>query len=113
MKIRKFNENKKELDKDYLNMIFCDFIDNKAKVTITELYYIIEMDEPVMKESNNFDSKCNQVYELGELYLDLKSCISKIKDDYPDISIFYNSRKKYTYSPDLLMILSIKYKDYN
>lgn len=68
------------IDKNYFDMVFADFIEDGATSNlISANSYFID------------NIKCNtkDLDDVIEVASELKSCINKIKDDYPDIN--YNT----------------------
>jgi len=89
MKIRKFYESKKELDTEYLTLVFGEFIDNDAEVVIDELdgkkYWQIYLDEPQLnlkfESIEDYTNNINVIYEFSK---ELESCFKKLDDDNLD-----------------------------
>lgn len=86
MKIRKFYESKKELDTEYLSLVFADFIDNGAEVEVDEYkskkYWQIYLDEPQLNlKFKSIDEYTNNINEIYEFSKDLESCFKKLDDD--------------------------------
>lgn len=86
MKIKKFNESKKELDTEYLSLVFADFIDNGAEIEIDEVkskkYWQIYLDEPQLNlKFKSIDEYTNNINEIYEFSKDLESCFKKLDDD--------------------------------
>lgn len=86
MKIRKFYESKKELDTEYLSLVFADFIDNGAEVEVAERkskkYWQIYLDEPQLNlKFKSIDEYTNNINEIYEFSKDLESCFKKLGDD--------------------------------
>lgn len=91
--IRKFNENNKKMDFNYINMIFIDFIDKGAKSEINDNEYYIYIDEPMISPSYYIDSHLEKIEKLHNFYLEINSCINKVKEEYPDIDINFHIRE--------------------
>jgi hypothetical protein len=95
MKIRKFNEsNSNGLDIQYLKFIFSEFLDEGAEgfnrdgdKDEIEDYYEIFIKEPNIITSKDFDSYEKNIKKLYDFSNDIKSCIERVKDAYPDIKI--------------------------
>jgi len=85
MKIRKFNESNSDIiDTEYLNFIFEEFIEQGAWVDY-DMYWEIFILEPQMSEDiNNY---FNDIESLTVFSKNLKSCIDKVKDEYPSIDL--------------------------
>lgn len=84
MKIKKFNESKKELDTEYLSLVFADFIDNGAEVEMWQhkRRWQIYLDEPQLNlEFKSIDEYTNNINEIYEFSKDLESCFKKLDDD--------------------------------
>jgi len=98
MKIKKFNEsNSNELDIQYLKFIFSEFLDEGAEgfnrdgeSDEIEDYYEIFIKEPVLKRTTMFDYYDENIKELYDFSNNLKSCIDKVKEEYPDIKIEFD-----------------------
>ena len=109
MKIKKFNEsNSQGLDIQYLKFIFSDFLDEGAYFFVLgaegfnrdgqelldtdeiEEYYEIFIKEPMLKRTSMFDYYENNIKEIHDFSNNLKSCIDKVKDEYPDIKITFD-----------------------
>ena len=90
MKIRKFNESNSDIiDIEYLNFIFEEFIEQGAWVDYDtengDMYWEIFILEPQMSEDiNNY---FNDIESLTVFSKNLKSCIDKVKDEYPSIDL--------------------------
>lgn len=95
MKIKKFNESKsKELDISYFKFIFSEFLDEGAEgfnrdgdTDEIEDYYEIFIKEPSIVSSNDFDSYEENIKKLYDFSNEIKSCIERVRDEYPDIKI--------------------------
>jgi len=91
---------KKQIDPEYFNLVFADFIDEGATVEFDttedhiEDYWEIFIDEPMIRSIRNIDEYLKEIDILNEKYLDIKSCINKIKDDYPHIDIHFDIEKE-------------------
>lgn len=102
MKIKKFNESKsEELDISYFKFIFSEFLDEGAEgfnrdgqelldTDEIEEYYEIFIKEPMLKRTSMFDYYENNIKEIHDFSNNLKSCIDKVKDEYPDIKITFD-----------------------
>ena len=79
----------KPIEKEFFDMIFADFIDNGAKTEHSKDGYEIY----IMEEEgsyNNIDNYVEYTKALNEMALDMKTCIDRVKDEYPDIKVrFY------------------------
>ena len=88
----------KPLDPEYFNMVFADFIDQGAEIDfygkdeddMENCYWKISIKEPEVKGSRNIDNHIKTIEKLNELYLDVKSCINKVKDEYPHIDVDFS-----------------------
>lgn len=92
MKIKKFNESKKELDIEYLNLVFEDFIDNGTEVEIDEVngdkYWQIYLEEPQLNlKFKSIDDYTNNINEINKFSKDLDACFKKLDDDNLDYEI--------------------------
>lgn len=94
MKIKKFDESKSdELDISYFKFIFSEFLDEGAEDgtgEIEEEYYEIFIKEPNLKKTSTFDYYEENIKEVYDFSNNLKSCIGRIKDEYPDIKIEFD-----------------------
>lgn len=83
------NSLKKDIYPETFDMIFADFIDNGAKTEHSKDGYEIY----IMEEEgsyNNIDNYVEYTKALNEMALDMKTCIDRVKDEYPDIKVrFY------------------------
>ena len=90
--LRKYNESNIEyIDYEYMNVIFANFIDKGAQsdynaVKATE--YMIEMDSETPC-NNNIDGYLEYNKKVQEELLEIKSCIDKVKDEYPTIKVHF------------------------
>jgi len=98
MKIKKFNEsNSQGLDIQYLKFIFSEFLDEGAEgfnrdgdVDEIEDYYEIFIKEPILKKTSMFDYYEENIKEVYNFSNNLKSCINRVKEEYPDIKIEFD-----------------------
>ena len=98
MKIKKFNEsNSNGLDIQYLKFIFSEFLDEGAEgfnrdgdTDEIEDYYEIFIKEPMLKRTSMFDYYEENIKEVYEFLNNLKSCIDRVKDEYPDIKVEFD-----------------------
>jgi len=98
MKIKKFNEsNSNELDIQYFKFIFSEFLDEGAEgfnrdgdTDEIEDYYEIFIKEPVLKNTSMFDYYEENIKEVYNFSNNLKSCINRVKEEYPDIKIEFD-----------------------
>jgi hypothetical protein len=88
MKIRKFNESKKELDTEYLNFVFSEFTDNGAEIEMdesadrTKKYWHIFLEEPQLNlKFDSIDDYINNINEVYNFSKELESCFKKLEDD--------------------------------
>ncbi len=98
--IRKYNESI-IINKNYFNLVFADFIDDGSDVDFgnhtepgsTE-YWEINIDEPILDTFYNrdIDYHLESINAIRELNLDIKSCIDKVKDEYPNLKVFFSIR---------------------
>jgi 6-phosphogluconate dehydrogenase len=83
----------KEIDPEYFSLVFAEFIDEGATVDFNttedhiEDYWGISIRENKLGGYMDIDKYIESIDKIKELYLDIKSCINKIKDDYPNIEI--------------------------
>ena len=95
MKIKKFNESKSdELDISYFKFIFSEFLDEGAEgfnrdgdTDEIEDYYEIFIKEPSIDATNDFESYEKNIKKLYDFSNEIKSCIERVRDTYPDIKI--------------------------
>lgn len=95
MKIKKFNESKSdELDISYFKFIFSEFLDEGAEgfnrdgdTDEIEDYYEIFIKEPSIDATNDFESYEKNIKKLYDFSNEIKSCIERVRDSYPDIKI--------------------------
>lgn len=95
MKIKKFNESKSdELDISYFKFIFSEFLDEGAEgfnrdgdTDEIEDYYEIFIKEPSIDATNDFGSYEKNIKKLYDFSNEIKSCIERVRDAYPDIKI--------------------------
>ena len=95
MKIKKFNESKSdELDISYFKFIFSEFLDEGAEgfnrdgdTDEIEDYYEIFIKEPSIDATNDFGSYEKNIKKLYDFSNEIKSCIERVRDTYPDIKI--------------------------
>lgn len=95
MKIKKFNESKSdELDISYFKFIFSEFLDEGAEgfsrdgdTDEIEDYYEIFIKEPSIDATNDFSSYEKNIKKLYDFSNEIKSCIERVRDTYPDIKI--------------------------
>ena len=88
----------KPLDPEYFNMVFADFIDvgsetdfyGKDENDMYNSYWEIFIKEPEVRGSRDIDNHIKTIEKLNELYLDVKSCINKLKDEYPHINVDFS-----------------------
>ena len=87
--LEKFNNDK--IDSNYLNLVFAEFIDDGADVFFTDNIWEIYITEPKIScyitSVSDIDEYLDLINNLNETYLDIKSCINKIKDEMPNIKI--------------------------
>jgi hypothetical protein len=87
----------KAIDPEYFNLVFADFIDEGAeadwneKEDVYEPYWEIFIEEkPKIRGSRDIDKHIEDISKLSELYLDIKSCINKVKDEYTHINVDFS-----------------------
>lgn len=98
MKIKKFNEsNSNDLDIQYLKFIFSEFLDDGAEgfnrdgdTDEIEDYYEIFIKEPSLKRTSMFEHYEENIKEIHDFSNNLKSCIGKVKEEYPDIKVEFD-----------------------
>ena len=124
--IRKFNENKSELDIEYFRECFIDFIDNTKEnednYTENKIddwgviwqhkgdeYWHIQIFFPrfdVKRQDyvdDNFMIKMSEHIDIvNEVYKDINVCVEKVKIKYPNVDFvfeFSNSEDEWSYRP--------------
>lgn len=86
----------KQIEPEYFNLVFADFIDDGAEVESNTTedhigdYWEIIIKEPVLRGSRDIDNHIKTIEKLNELYLDVKSCINKVKDEFPNINVDFS-----------------------
>jgi len=97
--LRKFNESKDGLDIEYLNLIFSDFIDDdgaQVDSSHSKKVWAIFIREPKLyKEYNSIEENIKAIEEFKEYFLDIKTCIDRVKDEYPNVFITYSPNMYY------------------
>jgi hypothetical protein len=87
----------KPIDPEYFNLVFAEFIDEGAtfesSVGDDQDYWEIFIEEPKIGGVLDIDKYLESIDILKEKYLDIKSCINKIKDEYPNIDVFFNTEE--------------------
>lgn len=85
---------KKPFSKKYFNLVFADFIDDGAVIGTdsdkVSNYWEISIKEPEIENSRDINSKIESINDLKEFYLEIKSCIDRIKDEYRNVLIYFN-----------------------
>jgi hypothetical protein len=91
--LRKYNESKEELDYNYFNECFIDFIDDGAKIYSTEEDYqiIIKVPKCWFEPGYSLDDNIKSAKELHEFFLDVENCIEKVNIKYPDLECMYST----------------------
>lgn len=100
-KILESKNGNKPIDPEYFNLVFADFIDEGATVEFDEgddpsfpkewvPYYDIFIEEPIIEDGGDIDKYIKSIDILKEKCLDIKSCINKIKDEFPNIDIDFD-----------------------
>lgn len=93
--IKKYNENagdEPKIDIQYMNNIFAEFIDNGANSSFIDGVYIISnIIEPKLRLNFNLDDRIQSINQLSEFYSEIKTCINRIKDEYPNISCAFSA----------------------
>jgi hypothetical protein len=95
---------KKQIEPEYFNLVFADFIDEGSTVDFDmgddpsfpkewNPFWEIFIDEPKIGYSNNIDDYIKSIDKVKERNLDIKSCIDKIKDDHPHINVDFHIKK--------------------
>lgn len=93
MRIKKFNESKTELDTEYLNFVFSDFIDDGAADTQSDeidgrKYWQIYLEEPFIDlKFKSIDNYINNINEINEFSKKLESCFNRLDEDNLDYDI--------------------------
>ena len=81
--------NKPDLDEQYLNIIFADFKDIGATSNFMDNRYEIKIWAEEVSYGN-LEKYIEYTNALNEQALDMKTCIDRVKDEYPTIRVrFY------------------------
>ena len=78
------------IDGKYFDLVFADFIDNGSESKFSENDNIYEIN--ILKidfDGDGIDDYIKYLDEESELVKDIKSCIGKIKLEYPKINVFF------------------------
>lgn len=91
--LRKYNESNLELDTNYFDECFIEFIDDGAKTYSTEDEYEIYIKVPAcwFDPGYSLDDNIKSAKELHEFFLDIENCIEKVMIKYPDLDILYST----------------------
>ena len=110
--LKRIFESTEELDTDYIEMCFVDFIDNGCEIEVDTdedgrkyiellpnlpgIEYSIE-DEDGFKNTNKRKTlddilKCSK--ELYDFYDEINTCIKKVKIKYPNIEVEFNIERE-------------------
>lgn len=91
--LRKYNESKEELDCNYFDECFIEFIDEGAKTYSTEEAYDIYIKVPKcwFDPGYSLDDNIKSAKELHEFFLDVENCIEKVMIKYPDLECVYST----------------------
>jgi hypothetical protein len=97
MKIKKFNEsNSDKLDEPYIKFIFEEFLDKDENEIHFDKdknsYFEIFIKEPliIIDSEINFEDYEKNIEDLLNFSKTLKSCIDKVKEEYPDINVNFD-----------------------
>lgn len=93
---------RKPLDKEYMNSIFIDFIDDNVAEILeqdSEYEYEIRIDDILhISYTRDIEKFVESTENLNKFALELKSCVDRVKDEYPDIEVsFYEGKGKGAY----------------
>ena len=127
--LRKFNENKSELDIQYFEECFIEFLDstieNVSNYTTNETnyksqeYWHIQIFFPDFnfKRKNHVDDNfmkemSEHIDMVNEVYKDINVCVEKVKIKYPnaDFVFEFSNTEEYPYTPPVSIGVFI-YKD--
>jgi hypothetical protein len=99
--LRKYNESKEELDTNYFNECFIEFIDDGAIAShkegrpleqMRECYQIdIRVPSCWFEPGYSLDDNIKSAKELHDFFLDVENCIEKVRIKYPDIECIYST----------------------
>lgn len=91
MRIRKFNESKEQFSQKIIEEIFIKFFDNDLyDATFSDTTELtLFLDTPFLKVNNSYDIKkmVSHSEEVRNFFLDIESCIEKVKMSFPEIEI--------------------------
>lgn len=97
--LRKYNESNEELDTNYFNECFIEFIDDGAKTYSTEDQFLQEYEIHIKVPACWFDpgysleDNIKSAKELHEFFLDVENCIDKVMIKYPNLECIYSNNQ--------------------
>ena len=93
--LRKYNESKEELDCNYFDECFIEFIDKGVRKYSTQEYYQINIKVPNCwwEPGHSLEDNINSAKELHDFYLDIENCIEKVLIKYPDLECMYSNKQ--------------------
>lgn len=85
-----------EVDINQLKLIFADFLDDGATIysrrdSLTNLYSIT-IEQPIKVDYADISNHIQYVEKLKEMYLDIQTCINRVKDEFPNVSVMVHNR---------------------
>ncbi len=91
--INEFFYRGEKIDKDYIKSVFIDFIENGANMDNTDDPrdddYVCEVNIPVPQlhtsQRDDIDKMIKHHEEYVTMLMDIKSCLEKVKDEFPEI----------------------------
>lgn len=88
MKYLREYKSESEIDSKYLEYVFADFIDGGSKIYDADFFWEISIDEPSIRVSgtSNIDDYIFKIESFNNFLLDIKSCISKVVEEFPSIN---------------------------
>lgn len=107
--LKRIFENTEDLDTDYIEMCFVDFIDKGCEVEVENAedgrkYIDLMIDYPGVEikngkfinnnKSNTIDDALKSSKEVYDFYDELNTCIKKVKLEYPNIKVEFVIEKE-------------------
>lgn len=97
----KFNESEtpkfKGFDPGYLDMVFAEFLDNPKtyrKCNTEEWTYLINAKEPLFQWiGTSIDSEIDYHTRLNDFYRDIKVCVGRVLDEYPELGYTFRTNR--------------------
>ncbi len=89
--INEFFYRGEKIDKDYIRSVFSEFIDNDAIIELTDDPrdddYVCEVTIPIPKlgDVRDIDKIIDHSQICTDIFLNIKSCINRVKDEFPHI----------------------------